>query len=168
MNKSYCKLILTLIILSGVIFFYVFPHQKAAEAIITPSKDKTESIQITGKITDQKAAKAGLTLLQQNLQAANAKDSTAYADTLIKKAQAATKKEMDKFFASYDLHHELLSFEVIKQEQNQMVIKAEQKTINQGKEKYRNHISEARHLFVKEDGSWKIKETNMADTNFID
>ena len=80
----------------------------------------------------------------------------------------ATKKEMDQFFKDYDLSHELLSFKVVKQESDSMLVEARQQTLNVGKKKYRNHITQAHHTFVKVGEEWLIKETSMTDTEFID
>ena len=75
---------------------------------------------------------------------------------------------MHAFFAKYDLTHELLSFEVVKQEADSMLVAAQQKTVNQGQNDYRAHITQAHHTFVLENGQWKIKETVMTNTEFID
>ena len=58
-------------------------------------------------------------------------------------AHKATTKEMQQFFKDYDVSHELLSFEVIKQAPQSMLVVAEQKTVNHGKKAYRDHITTA-------------------------
>ena len=49
-----------------------------------------------------------------------------------------------------------------------MLVAAQQKTVNQGQNDYRDHITQAHHTFVLENGQWKIKETVMTNTEFID
>ncbi len=124
-------------------------------------------ITIQGMITDQDAALAAFATLETNLKAANAEDVELYVSTLVTSAHEETKKEMRKFFKAYDIEHTLLSFEVVKQEDNRMLVKAQQKAINKGSKKYRDHITEANHTFTKENGKWVIEETAMSNTKFI-
>lgn len=76
-------------------------------------------------------------------------------------------KKCKEFFKDYDVSHELLSFEVIKQTPQSMLVAAEQKTVNHGKKAYRDHITTACHTFILEENEWKIKETTMTNTQFL-
>ena len=142
------------------LFFYQQITSRSAETTVA-------RLQVTGAVTDSSAAQACLTVLKQNLQAATQKDVEGYTATLVTSARESTAKEMHAF-AKYDLTHELLSFEVVKQEADSMLVAAQQKTVNQGQNDYRDHITQAHHTFVLENGQWKIKETVMTNTEFID
>ncbi|EMF0089288.1 hypothetical protein EFL14_RS11245 [Enterococcus hirae] len=128
---------------------------------------KQTSTKITGKINNQRTANICHQLLQQNLKAATDKNLNDYLATLVKDAHKATTKEMQQFFKDYDVSHELLSFEVIKQAPQSMLVAAEQKTVNHGKKAYRDHITTAYHTFILEENEWKIKETTMTNTQFL-
>ncbi len=158
---------LAAVLLAGILLYINYNSKGPAEAVIEPTTEKT-TVEITGEVNNKAEATACLEVLKANLAAANNEDTTAYVDTLVASARQATQKEMDDFFAEYDLSHELESFKVVKQEQGSMLVEAQQKTVNRGKQKYRNHLTQAHHTFVKEDGAWKIKETNMTNTEFID
>ena len=156
---------LVALILLGIVWFLNSQRQPAAEATAT---EVQTTVSITGKVTNKTDAQACLTQLKANLAAATNEDGEAYVATLVESARKATKKEMAQFFKEYDLSHQLLSFNVVKQEDTSMIIEAQQKTINLGKKKYRNHITQARHTFVKVADVWLIKETSMTNTDFID
>ncbi|MGX7060180.1 hypothetical protein [Vagococcus humatus] len=121
----------------------------------------------TGNITDKKEAQKTLQLLVENLDAASQKDVNRYVDTLVTSAQTSTAKEMTVFFKTYTLEHRLLSFQVVKQETDHMLVKTKQQTLNRGTSQYKDHITHANHTFVKENNKWKIEETIMTQTEFI-
>lgn len=158
---------LAALLMGGILLYLNFNDKDPAEAVIEPTTEKT-TVEITGAVADKADAAACLEVLKANLAAANNEDSAAYVDTLVASARQATQKEMAAFFADYDLSHELESFNVVKQDTDSMLVEAQQKTVNRGKQKYRNHFTQAHHTFVKEDGAWKIQETNMTNTEFID
>ena len=159
-KKSYPLFFVGLLFICGL-FFYQQTTYRSAETTVA-------RLQVTGAVTDSSAAQACLTVLKQNLQAATQKDVEGYTATLVTSARESTAREMHAFFAKYDLTHELLSFEVVKQEADSMLVAAQQKTVNQGQNDYRDHITQAHHTFVLENGQWKIKETVMTNTEFID
>lgn len=119
-------------------------------------------------MTDQEAAMQCFDLLQANLEAASSKDIDTYVATLVSTAQEETTNEMIPFFQEYTLAHTLLSFEVIKQDPSSMLVAAQQQTMNLGENSYRNHITQAHHTFVKEGNEWRIQQTVMTNTSFID
>jgi hypothetical protein len=160
MKKNYYLFFVGLLFICGL-FFY---QQTASHSTETTAAQ----LEVTGAVTDSTAAEDCLALLQQNLQAANQKDVEGYTATLVSSARESTAKEMRAFFAEYDLSHTLLSFEVVKQDADSMLVAAQQKTMNHGKNDYRDHITQAHHTFVRENGQWKIKETVMTNTEFID
>ena len=159
------KTLIVVFISIGVLILSGYQFQSTR---ITTAANEEETSLIRGKISDQTAVDQCLALLQKNLTAANEKNVEDYVQTLVKDAQEPTRKEMRAFFSEYDLTHTLLSFTVVKQEKKSMLVRAEQKTINQGNNEFRNHISEANHTFVLEDSTWKIKETVMTNTEFLD
>lgn len=157
-----------LIALAGVLFLVLLVNYfNKAQNITDNISQEAGQVEVTGKIENQTEALAALAVLEANLAAANDKDIERYASTLVPEAREATKKEIEKTFAEYDLEHTLLSFEVLSQTDDLLQVKTQQKTINLGKNKYRNHITEAHHTFVKEDGQWLIKEVSMSNTQFI-
>ncbi|KAF1302114.1 hypothetical protein IV487_05390 [Enterococcus saccharolyticus] len=156
------KLFLGMIGLLGVVLLFHLLTNKSTAPLSTDTEVKIE-----GKITDQEAAQAAFHTLTTNLQAVNDEDADLYITTLVSTAKEETKKEMQTFFDDYDLENTLLSFKVLKQEKNHMLVETQQKTINKGKKDYRDHIAEAHHTFVKENGKWVIEETNMTNTHFI-
>ncbi|WP_430611025.1 hypothetical protein [Enterococcus sp. DIV0876] len=162
MNKHLKKWVLTFSVFAiGLVITFYLSAPKATSQVNEPAE-------ITGAITDQEAAQACFVLLERNLQAATEKDIDAYTDTLVLHAEEETKAEMIPFFDEYTLAHTLLSFEVIKQEANTMLVAAQQKTINLGENNYRNHITQAHHTFIKEGAEWKIQQTVMTNTEFLD
>ena len=157
-----------LIALAGVLFLVLLVNYfNKAQNITDNISQEAGQVEVTGKIENQTEALAALAVLETNLAAANDKDIDRYVNTLVPEAREATKKEIEKTFAEYDLEHTLLSFEVLSQTDDLLQVKTQQKTINLGKNKYRNHITEAHHTFVKEDGQWLIKEVSMSNTQFI-
>ena len=135
-------------------------------------KTQSESgITITGNIKNKEVIEEGITVIETNLKAVNQKDMSAYLSTLVNSAQADTKKEMKKFFKDFSVENELLEIKVLDETPDKLLLQAQQKTTapsnKKQKEKYRNHISTANHTLVKEDGKWKIAETIMTDTQFI-
>lgn len=128
----------------------------------------TKEVTVTGKVTNETDAAACLEVLKENLTAANDKNIEAYLNTLTKDGRKDTKKEMLKFFETYDVKHTLLSFEVVKQEKNSMLIATQQQALNQGKSDFRNHVSQVHLTFVKEKDHWFIQESYITDTKFLD
>ncbi|KAF1303199.1 MULTISPECIES: hypothetical protein [Enterococcus] len=134
----------------------------------TEGTDKNTTPEVTGNIKNQEIAERCLQVLTDNLAAATTENIDNYLKTISEDSRSATKKEMTAFFSKYDLRHRLLSFEIVKQEKKSLLVEARQETINEGKEKYRDHVTQAFHTFVLEDGQWRIKETTMMDTQFLD
>lgn len=134
---------------------------------ISKATNLEEVVTIEGKVTNEEDAKEVLTLLENNLEAINQKDMSTYLNTLITSAQAETKKEIEPIFKNFDLENTLLSFKVVKQNDQQIIVKTKQKTVNHNNHDYRNHIASANHTFIKQDGQWKVKESIMTNTKFI-
>lgn len=128
-------------------------------------------IKITGNIKNKKVIEDGIEVIETNLKAVNKKDMPTYLSTLVKSAQEDTKEEMSQFFKEFTVENELLEIKVLDETTDRLLLQAQQKTTapsdKKQKEKYRNHISTANHTLVKEDGEWKIAETIMTDTQFI-
>lgn len=152
----------------GLLFLiFVLNYFNKATEISDNITQEAGEVEIKGKIKNQEDVLAAFALLEKNLQAANDEDLEAYASTLVPSAREATKKEMATFFKEFDVKHTLLSFEVTKEDGERILVKARQKTVNEGKNEYRDHITEANHTFVNIDGEWLLEETAMSDTQFF-
>lgn len=154
----------------GLIFVILLAGLLATFYLSTPkaTSHTIEANGITGAVTNQRDAQICFDLLEKNLTAASNKDIETYIDTLVSSAHEETAQEMTTFFDTYTLAHTLLSFEIVKQEASSMLVAAQQQTINLGENSYRNHITQAHHTFVKEGAAWKIQQTVMTNTSFID
>lgn len=130
------------------------------------------SYQVQGEVNDETAAEEAVQVIEDNLKYASDEDMAGYVSTIISSAREETAAELTEVFETYDLEHTLLSVEVLDQEENRMLIRTEQQTVMvdaiEGAENYRNHIAEANYTMFLEDGEWKIEETAMTDTKFID
>lgn len=153
-----------ILIISGILIFTIVTF-----SLFSPFKKslQTDTLKITGKFKDEETAKELLACLEKNINAANKKDMETYLETLTPEKREDTKKEMTSFFKEYDIQTELLTFEIKKQDDDHALVQAQQKSINHGDNKYRNHIAEANHTFVKIDGTWYIDQSVMSNTKFI-
>lgn len=143
----------------------------ACNSIPTYQNPAEVAYSIEGEIENQSEVKAAVQVIEDNLDYATKEDMEGYLSTIVATGREETQKELAPVFESYDLEHTVLSVEVLEQEENRLLIRAEQQTVMldaiQGAEPYRSHIAEANHELIKEDGNWKIKETIMTDTKFI-
>lgn len=153
-----------ILIISGILIFVLVTF-----SLFSPFKKsiETDTLKITGKFKDEETAKTLLTRLETNIKAANEKDMDTYLETLTSEKREDTKKEMSAFFKEYDIQTELLSFEIKKQDVDHALVQTQQKSINHGNNKYRNHIAEANHTFIKRDSKWYIDQSVMSNTKFI-
>lgn len=156
------------IAVAGLLFLiFVLNYFNKANELSDSINQEAGQVEITGKIENKDDALAALKVLETNLQAATDEDIDLYVSTLVPSARDATQKEMSAFFEEYDVEHTLLEFKVTKEDGTRIQVQARQKTVNKGKNKYRNHITVANHTFVKMDGEWFLEETAMSDTQFI-
>lgn len=156
------------IAVAGLLFLiFVLNYFNKANELSDSINQEAGQVEITGKIENKDDALAALKVLETNLQAATDEDIDLYVSTLVPSAREATQKEMSAFFEEYDVEHTLLEFKVTKEDGTRIQVQARQKTVNKGKNKYRNHITVANHTFVKMDGEWFLEETAMSDTQFI-
>lgn len=156
------------IAIAGLLFLiFVLNYFNKANELSDSINQEAGQVEITGKIENKDDALAALKVLETNLQAATDEDIDLYVSTLVPSARDATQKEMSAFFEEYDVEHTLLEFKVTKEDGTRIQVQARQKTVNKGKNKYRNHITVANHTFVKMDGEWFLEETAMSDTQFI-
>ncbi|NAP01183.1 hypothetical protein FRY77_35090, partial [Halomonas sp. MG34] len=65
-------------------------------------------------------------VLKRNLQAIQEEDMDAYLATLVESGRESTKNEIAGFFEDYDIEYELLGFEILEEEEERIVIEAEQ------------------------------------------
>lgn len=126
---------------------------------------------IEGEIENQFEVEAAIKVIEDNLDYATKENMEGYLSTIVATGREETQNELAPIFETYDLEHTILSAEVLEQEENRLLIRVEQQTVMldavEGAEPYRSHIAEANHELVKEDEDWKIKETIMTDTTFI-
>lgn len=110
-------------------------------------------------------------LLEENLSYATSENIEGYLSTISQKGHESTKKAMQEFFEHYDVSHTLLDFEILQEESDEIVVKARQKsegTSQLDDQDYKNHTAEVLHVFIKERGSWKIKESSITDITFTE
>lgn len=140
----------------------------------TPKYQNPEEVsyQVKGTVTDVLAAEAAVQVIEDNLRYASEENMSGYVSTIIAAAREETAAELATVFETYDLEHTLLSVEILDQEENRMLIRTQQQTIMvdaiEGAENYRNHIAEANYTMFLEHNEWKIEETAMTDTKFIE
>lgn len=133
---------------------------------------ETVSYSIEGEYNNAEDAQEAVQVIQNNLNFAQEENMEGYLSTLVSSAREETEEELAPFFETYDLEHTVLSIEILDQEEKRMLVKTEQQAVMvnsiDGAEQYRDHIAEANHTLIKEDEEWKIEETIMTDTLFLD
>lgn len=138
---------------------------------IDPSDIKYE-VSANTEIIDEEAMKEAVKVIEKNLTFAENEDINGYLSTIAKSDQNNTKSELTAFFRDYDLEHTILSVNVLDQEQTRMLIEVKQQTVlveaAEGAEDYRDHVSIANHTIIMENNEWKISETIMTETFFIE
>lgn len=143
----------------------------ACNSIPTYQNPAEVAYSIEGEIENQSEVEAAIHVVEDNLNYATREDMEGYLSTIVASGREETQNELAPVFETYDLEHTVLSAEVLEQEENRLLIRTEQQTVMldavEGAEPYRSHIAEANHELVKENGDWKIKETIMTDTTFI-
>lgn len=135
-------------------------------------KPEDVSYQVEGEVKDTTAVEEAVQVIEDNLQYASKEDTDGYVSTIISSAREETASELAAVFETYDLEHTLLSVEILEQEETRMLIRTQQQTVMidavEGAENYRNHIAEANYTMFLEGNEWKIEETVMTDTKFIE
>lgn len=130
------------------------------------------SYSIEGQFDQPKDVEEAVQIIENNLKYATNEDMEGYLSTIVNVGHEETEKELHSVFEDYDLEHTVLSAEVLEQEKDRMLIRTEQQTVMvdfvKDVKPYRSHIAEANYELVKEDGRWKIKETILTNTKFID
>lgn len=123
------------------------------------------------KKSDNPAAVAEVKqVLQNNYTFSQEEDMKGYLNTIVKSGREDTRRELEGFFENYDINYELLSFEVLEEEADRIVVEAEQRAkatfIAEG-QSYHDHIATSEYTFVKEDGEWRISESQLTNTELI-
>lgn len=122
-------------------------------------------------IQNEEAAAEVKQLLEDNINYLNNEDIDGYLSTIVETAHEGTKEETERMFRNYDIDFKLLSSIVFEEEDNKLVLEANQEakavSIPEGGE-YRDHVSLNHHTFEKIDGEWKITESRVVDINFTD
>lgn len=122
-------------------------------------------------VEDEQAAEDVKKILADNIEYLNNEDIDGYLSTLVESAHEATRVETESFFKDYDIEYQLLSSIIIEEEEEKIVVESEQQaqaiSVPEG-EDYKDHVSVNIHTFEKENGEWKISESNIVDINFID
>lgn len=130
------------------------------------------SYEIEGKFSDEQTVEEAVKVIEDNLRYASEEDMEGYVSTIIEVAREDTAAELATVFETYDLEHTLLSVEVLSQDEERLLIRTHQQTVMvnsiEGAENYRNHIAETNYTMLLENGEWKIEETAMTDTKFIE
>lgn len=126
---------------------------------------------ILGKVSHLEEATQARDLLETNLYYSEIEDMEGYLSTISSKGHEETREAMLEFFESYSVSHELIRFEVLEQQEDELVAKATQKTTDnhgEGEDPYKSHTAEVLHVFKKENHEWKIYESSVTDVKFID
>lgn len=122
-------------------------------------------------VEDEVAAEEVKQVVADNIESLNNKDIDGYLDTIIESAHEATRTETEAFFQRYDIEYELVSSNIIEEEEDQYRVEAYQEakaiSVPIGEE-YRDHVAVNIHTLIKENGEWKISESVMTDVHFID
>lgn len=109
-------------------------------------------------------------VLQNNYTYSQEEDMEGYLNTIVKSGREDTRHELKGFFENYDINYELLSFEVLEEEADRIVVEAEQRakaTFIAEDQSYHDHIATSEYTFVKEDGEWRISESELTNTELI-
>lgn len=126
---------------------------------------------ITGQYENKEAVSATKELLMDNLHYAENEDIEGYLSTIPTEAHGDTREAMEAFFKEHTISHKLLEFEVVKEFENEIVVKTKQESIGQndsGESDYKNHVAEVLHVFKKEENQWKITESSVTNVIFLD
>lgn len=157
----------TALLVLGTLFFLT-----GCGSVPTYQAPETVQYEIEGELANQSEAEKAVQVIEDNLAYAEAEDLDGYLSTILQSAAEETRAELGPFFEQYDLEHTILKIEVLEQEEERMLIQTQQQTVMidsvEGAENYRNHIAEVNYTMVVEEGEWKIEETAMTDTTFID
>lgn len=129
-------------------------------------------VQEKNKVTNVDDLEEAIQVVEKNIQAAEEEDIEAYLSTIIKSGHEDTAKELEEFFKSYDLEHTILAISVMDQEEDKMLLEVTQQSVAtfvaEDAQEYKDHVAVANHTLVKEDGQWKVAETAMVETYFIE
>lgn len=130
------------------------------------------SINVDTDVIDQIAIDEAVETIENNLKYAEEENIDAYLGTIISSSHADTRVELESFFEDYDLEHTILMITVKDQEEDIMLIEVEQQTIvtdaAEEAENYRDHVAIANHTLELEDNRWRISQTVMTETFFIE
>lgn len=124
------------------------------------------------EVIDEEAVLEAVEVVEDNLRYSQDEDIEGYKSTIVEEARENTEKELESFFNDYDLEHTVLSVKVLEQEEASMLLEVAQQSVviqaEDGAEEYRDHVAIANHTLIPEDGSWKIADTTMTETLFIE
>lgn len=128
--------------------------------------------EIEGSFEIDQDIEEAVKVVEDNLRYAEEKDMDGYLSTIIPSGREETKQELEPFFEEYDMEHTILNVKVLEKEEDIMLLQVEQQTIaldaKEGAPNYRDHIAEANHTMIKEDGKWLIKETVITDNFYLE
>lgn len=122
---------------------------------------------ISGKIVDEQAIKAPLDVIFLNNEAVNQKDIDLYLSTLNEDSREVTKTELEEFFKTYDIKHEINALFVQKQTDDRVVIEVVKTARNQNEEEFQDHQSSNVITLEKSDGEWFIVEALVNKTQLL-
>lgn len=124
-------------------------------------------------VTNQEAVEEAAKVIEINMAAAESEDLDLYVTTIVSKAHENTREELSKFYEQYDLEHTILSINLLEEEEDTLLFEVFQQSVatytsEEAEGEYRDHLAVAHHTLVLEDGEWKISETAITDTYFIE
>lgn len=126
-----------------------------------------KNYKISGKIVDEAAIKAPLDVIFLNNEAVNQKDIELYLSTLNEESREVTKTELEEFFKTYDIKHEINALHVQKQTDERVVVEVVKTARNQNEEEFQDHQSSNVITLEKFDGQWLIVEALVNKTQLL-
>lgn len=155
MKKRYLIIIFALLLMLPTLY----------QTFIVPSTI-INGVDVKGRLTNEADVAEVITVLEQNIQAANEEDLDVYVSTLIESARSQTSQEMQTVFDEFDIKLVLESIDVLEQTDDLVKLRVQQRATSDSEE-YRDHIATVGITFIKVDGQWLIAESMMEDTQFI-
>lgn len=124
------------------------------------------------EVKDEEAVLAAQALIENNLRFAELADIDGYLSTIKSTGHENTRIELKAFFEAYDLEHTILDMTLVDQQKDIMLIEVRQQSVLtrsvKDADKYKDHVAIANYTIEKEADEWKIADTTMTDTFFIE
>ncbi len=128
----------------------------ASEVISSEPYGDDETSGAEGEV-DEAIAEEALDILFANLEAANTGDIEGYLEAMPTEYHEVTANEMEQLFDEFDIEFDMLDYEVVLANEEEVQIYVVQTTVSaEPRDDFEDNIAEVLHTFYKEDGEWKI------------